>query len=70
MMYINRAISEVLKKRVKASKCLLLTGARQVGKTTLIRHEFAKYNTISFDDNECYSSNDIYTNIFANKKFL
>ena len=50
MMYINRAISEVLKKRVKASKCLLLTGARQVGKTTLIRHEFAKYNTISFDD--------------------
>ncbi|MCR5795879.1 MAG: ATP-binding protein [Solobacterium sp.] len=32
------------------SKCLLLTGSRQVGKSTLIRHVFPGYNTANFDD--------------------
>ncbi len=50
MAYIERAISDVLKKRVQSSKCLLLTGARQVGKSTLIKHQFADYNRVSFDD--------------------
>ena len=50
MAYIERAISEILKKRVQSSKCLLLTGARQVGKSTLIKHQFADYNRVSFDD--------------------
>ncbi len=50
MPYIERAISETLKKRVSSSKCLLLTGARQVGKSTLLKHEFPDYHRVSFDD--------------------
>lgn len=50
MNYIERAITPVLKSRVKGSKCMLLTGARQVGKTTVIKHIFNNYNSVSFDD--------------------
>ena len=50
MAYIERAISDLLKNRVASSKCLLLTGARQVGKSTLITHLFSDYNRVSFDD--------------------
>lgn len=50
MAYIRRAISDVLRKRVKTSKCTLVVGARQVGKTTLVKHEFLEYNYTSFDD--------------------
>jgi len=50
MAYIQRAISEILKQRVKTSKCTLIVGARQVGKSTLIRHEFPEYNRVNFDD--------------------
>ena len=50
MAYIERAISSVLKNRATSSKCLLLTGARQVGKSTLIKHEFSDYNIANFDD--------------------
>ncbi len=50
MAYIDRAITNILKKRVSESKCLLLTGARQVGKSTLIKHIFPDYNRVSFDD--------------------
>lgn len=50
MSYIERAITPILKKRVSTSKCVLLTGARQVGKSTLIRHEFRDFNKANFDD--------------------
>lgn len=50
MAYIERAITQTLKKRVSSSKCTLLTGARQVGKSTLIKHEFAEFNRANFDD--------------------
>lgn len=50
MAYIERAITEVLKERVSSSKCLLLTGARQVGKSTIIKHVFPDFNTANFDD--------------------
>lgn len=50
MAYIERAITSVLKKRVSASKCLLLTGARQVGKSTLVKHVFPAYHRANFDD--------------------
>ena len=50
MSYIERAISKKLKGRVENSKCLLLTGARQVGKSTLLKHEFPDYNRVTFDD--------------------
>lgn len=50
MAYIDRAITNVLENRVKSSKCLLLTGARQIGKSTLIKHCFSNYNRANFDD--------------------
>lgn len=50
MAYIHRAFTETLKNRVQYSKCTLVIGARQVGKSTLIRHEFADYNRANFDD--------------------
>lgn len=50
MSYINRAFSSILKQRVATSKCTLLTGARQVGKSTLIKHEFPLFNRVTFDD--------------------
>ena len=50
MAYIERAITPVMKKRVSSSKCLLLTGARQVGKSTLVTHVFPAYHRANFDD--------------------
>ena len=50
MTYIERAITPILKKRVQTSKCTLITGARQVGKSTLVKHEFSEYNRANFDD--------------------
>ncbi len=50
MAYIERAITSTLKKRVQESKCTLVTGARQIGKSTLIKHEFPEYNRANFDD--------------------
>lgn len=50
MSYIERAITKTLKDRIQTSKCLLITGARQVGKSTLIKHEFKEFNRANFDD--------------------
>ena len=50
MAYIQRAITSILKKRISTTKCTLITGARQVGKSTLIKHEFPEYNKVNFDD--------------------
>ena len=50
MAYIERAITQVLKQRIKTSKCILITGARQMGKSTLVRHVFPEYNRVNFDD--------------------
>lgn len=50
MAYIERAVTPILKKRISTSKYALITGARQVGKSTLVKHEFPKYNRANFDD--------------------
>ena len=50
MPYIERAITRILENRVKNSKCVLLIGARQVGKSTLIKHTFNVFNKANFDD--------------------
>ena len=50
MPYIERAITDVVKKRTSTSKSLLITGARQVGKSTLVKHVFPEYNRVNFDD--------------------
>ena len=50
MAYIEKAITPILKKRVQNSKCTLITDARQVGKSTLVKHDFPEYNRANFDD--------------------
>lgn len=48
--FIERNISEKLKKGLKRSPVVLLTGARQTGKTTLVKKLSKDYSYITFDD--------------------
>ena len=50
MDYINRAIENIVKKGGQNFKAVLVTGARQTGKSTLLRHLFSEIKEISFDD--------------------
>lgn len=50
MSYIQRAQEDLLKKLIKQGKILLLTGSRQVGKSTIIEHNFPDYNKVNLDD--------------------
>ncbi len=49
-MFIHRNITEVLMKRAKNSRCLLLTGPRQVGKSTLLKRYYPDVKYYTFDD--------------------
>lgn len=51
-MYINRNIEKVIEKLSNSFKAILLTGPRQVGKTTLLKHISDKQNRtyVSLDD--------------------
>ncbi|MBN2842014.1 MAG: ATP-binding protein [Sedimentisphaerales bacterium] len=48
-MYKQRAISNMIKRLTDQFPVVVLTGARQVGKSTLLRHLFPGYNFITFD---------------------
>lgn len=48
-MYIKRKAEEILAKALKNDKILIILGARQVGKTTLIKHFLAGEKTASFN---------------------
>ena len=50
MDYITRAMEERLKKYEKTYKAILVTGARQVGKSTLLKKLFANRRYVSLDD--------------------
>ncbi|MBQ3519666.1 MAG: ATP-binding protein [Clostridia bacterium] len=50
MYSIKRHIEAVVERRAKNSKAILLTGPRQVGKSTLYRHLFSHVNQVTFDD--------------------
>ena len=50
MYSINRSIEEIVRKRAKNNKAILLTGPRQVGKSTLFKHLFEEVNQVTFDD--------------------
>lgn len=50
MYSIKRHIESVVDRRAKNSKAILLTGPRQVGKSTLFQHLFDKANKVTFDD--------------------
>ena len=50
-MYIKRTITESLKKNLSSFSSVAITGARQTGKSTLLKKMFGdEYNYISFDD--------------------
>ena len=50
--YIPRALGEVIRESLSFSKVVVVTGARQVGKTTLVRNEnpMRSWTFLSFDD--------------------
>lgn len=48
-MWINRQLKTDLKKALKSRPVVLLTGARQTGKSSLLRHELPDTTYISFD---------------------
>ncbi|MCR4661950.1 MAG: ATP-binding protein [Clostridia bacterium] len=50
MDYIKRSIEDVIKKSDKTFKCVLITGARQTGKSTLLKNLFPEKKYVSFDD--------------------
>ena len=50
-MYIEREIEATLQKYVKQFKVVLVTGARQTGKTTLLKHVLGDdFNYVTLDD--------------------
>lgn len=48
-MWIQREITEQIQEVTKNRPCVLLTGARQTGKSSLLEKTFPKYNYISLD---------------------
>ena len=69
-MYTKRAIEEVLKKAERQTKVILLTGARQVGKTTVIQHVFPEYEYITMDDeNELFIAKNDRPLFFQDRSF-
>jgi len=50
MEYIHRAIEDIVKESANYFKAVLVTGARQTGKSTLLKHLYPEIKEISFDD--------------------
>ena len=50
MVYIKRLIEDVLKNRFENSRCVLVSGTRQVGKSTLLKYLYPNFNYVTFDD--------------------
>ena len=50
MEYIKRKIEDKLIASAKTFKAVLLTGARQVGKSTVLKNKFPDYRYVSLDD--------------------
>ena len=48
-MWIERLIGSTLKQSVATRPAVLLTGARQTGKTSLLRRLFPAYHFVSLD---------------------
>lgn len=50
MEYIKRTIEDIEKESAKIFKAVLVTGARQTGKSTLLKQLYPEIKKISFDD--------------------
>lgn len=64
MYTINRHIAQVLERRAKNSKAILLTGPRQVGKSTLFKHLFGDVSQVTFDDDLLLAQAEEDMNLF------
>ena len=50
-MYINRALENQIKKASNEFACITIYGARQTGKSTMVRHLYGdEFNYVTFDD--------------------
>ena len=49
-MYIQRFMDGLLAKAMKTSNSVLVTGPRQVGKSTMISHVLPKLRYVTLDD--------------------
>ena len=49
-MYIKRSMENFIQNAGNSFKAILVTGARQVGKSTLLRHLFPERRYLTFDD--------------------
>ena len=56
MTYINRAIEDTLKNRFDTSKSVAITGARQVGKTTMTKHLYSDIKRINLKNVALYNN--------------
>jgi len=69
-MYIHRNFEKVLAKALKQTKIVLITGARQVGKSTTVQVQYPNYTYITLDDeNELALALNDRTLFFRDKKF-
>lgn len=64
MYSIKRHIEEIVDRRSKNSKAILLTGSRQVGKSTLFKHLFRHANQVTFDDDLLLAQAEEDMNLF------
>ena len=64
MYSIKRHIEQVVERRAKNSKAILLTGPRQVGKSTLYKHLFGNVNQVTFDDDLLLAQAEEDMNLF------
>ena len=49
-MYINRSMESTIKRIEKGFKAILVTGPRQVGKSTILKHIHGNRKYVTFDD--------------------
>lgn len=64
MYSIKRHIEEIVEQRAKNSKAIMLTGPRQVGKSTLFKHLFGTVNQVTFDDDLLLTQAEDDMNLF------
>lgn len=48
-MWVNRTLAKLIRQQVATRPAVLLTGARQTGKTSLLRHLLPEYSFVSLD---------------------
>lgn len=64
MYSIKRHIEAIARQRAKNSKAIMLTGPRQVGKSTLFKHLFSTVNQVTFDDDLLLAQAEEDMNLF------